>query len=296
MATASPDPLAHLPTVSLAELNQAAALQTRTDRKYVLHQENFQPLVDDLTRGVRVLEIDGVRRFGYESTYFDTPALNSYLDAARSRPNRFKVRIRTYLDSGSHHLEVKTRARDQQTVKTRRTTTAAGHDRLSPSDRAFVANTLRRELNPRPRAAQAGPADHARAAEDHQDDELTRALDGLKPVLRTHYRRSTLLIPARPTTASPSRATIDTSLVFTTPAGAVRLASDLVIIETKTPGPPSSIDRLLWEAGHRPVKVSKYGAGLALVFPHLPATKWNRVLRRDFGWRPSGSSRCRTHP
>ena len=275
VAVSRPDPLRSLPTVSLAELNEAAALQSRTDRKYVLRQADLATLVDGLGGGVRVLEIDGLRRFGYESTYFDTPSLGSYLDAAHSRPNRFKVRTRTYVDSDAHHLEIKTRSRGRQTVKTRRATTTASHDRLSPDDRTFVASTLRRELT-------------SRSAVD-----LLNTIDALRPVLRTHYLRATLLTPARPSTggsaaAAPSRATIDTSLAFTTPAGTTHSTNDLVIVETKTPGRPSPIDRLLWRAGHRPVKVSKYGTGLAVAFPQLPATKWNQVLRRYFGWRPGG--------
>ena len=34
--------------------------------------------------------------------------------------------------------------------------------------------------------------------------------------------------------------------------------------------------------GQRPVRISKYCVGLAVVHPHLPANRWNRTLRRYF--------------
>ena len=54
----------------------------------------------------------------------------------------------------------------------------------------------------------------------------------------------------------------------------------LAIVETKTGATPSSTDRLLWRHGHRPVRISKYGTGLAVLHPDLPATPWRRVLDR----------------
>lgn len=81
----------------------------------------------------------------------------------------------------------------------------------------------------------------------------------------------------------------DTAFVFADPAGPSLFYPQVVVVETKTAGPTSFVDQLLWSAGQRPVKISKYGAGLALLHPELPATKWNRVLRQKFGW-----SRCDT--
>ena len=43
---------------------------------------------------------------------------------------------------------------------------------------------------------------------------------------------------------------------------------------------------LLWAAGNRPVTISKFGVGMAALHPQLPANKWNRTLRRYFGWTP----------
>jgi hypothetical protein len=58
------------------------------------------------------------------------------------------------------------------------------------------------------------------------------------------------------------------------------------LVETKSTGAPTVADRLLWSAGERPVTISKFGVGMAALNPHLPANKWNRTLRRYFGWSP----------
>ena len=55
----------------------------------------------------------------------------------------------------------------------------------------------------------------------------------------------------------------------------------MLVVETKSatagPGP---LDRRLWELGHRPVRISKYGTGLALLTPDLQRNRWHRVTSR----------------
>lgn len=253
---------ASLGSVSLDELDSVASLQTRVDRKYVIRRSDLEALAPQISSLARVLDIDGRRQFGYWSTYYDTPDLASYLDTARKRPRRWKVRTRTYLDSDLHFIEVKTRNRRGSTVKTRQNGGVTDHCQLSAPSRLFVATTLTQRLG--------NTADAGR--------ELVAQL---RPTLTTEYERVTLLVKS-----DSSRATIDTALAVGLPDGQQRQLSDHVIVETKTPGRPSPVDRVLWDRGVRPVSISKFGAGLALLQPSLPASKWNRVLRNDFGWTP----------
>lgn len=109
--------LGSIAPVYLDELLNRAALQTRTDRKYVLAMDATIGLLEDLRERAQILEIAGSHTFGYESVYFDTPALRSFMLAARRRPARFKIRTRTYLDSGECWLEIKTRDRRGRTSK-----------------------------------------------------------------------------------------------------------------------------------------------------------------------------------
>ncbi|MCC3765915.1 polyphosphate polymerase domain-containing protein [Glycomyces sp. TRM65418] len=243
-----------LTPVGLGELLAVAELQTRVDRKYLVSQEELAALAKDMGGELAVLEIQGVRRFAYESVYFDTPALSSYLGTARSRRRRFKVRTRTYLDSGQCMLEIKTRA-GVATVKQRFDYAAVDRHRLTDEGRWRIEGTV----------------------------QVPEGAAALEPVLVTRYRRVTALhVP------SGARLTCDTELRFedfTGREGAI--SPELAVVEVKSAGRSGPVDRRLWRAGYRPCPISKYGTGMAFLRPELPANKWNRTLRRHFGWRPA---------
>ena len=113
------DRLDALGAVTLDELVAEASLLARVDRKYVVPREGLGAVLAAIDPGTRVLEIDGARDFAYESVYFDTPDLLSFRMAARPRRRRFKLRTRSYLDTGSSYLEIKTRGARGTTVKER---------------------------------------------------------------------------------------------------------------------------------------------------------------------------------
>ena len=140
--TAMPVSTKHLTTTTLAELNSAAGLLTRVDRKYLVPLESAHDLVDGLAPHAQVLAIDERRRFSYASTYFDTPELDAFMLTARKRRRRFKVRTRTYLDSGLCFLEVKTCGARGTTVKRRMGYHADDAFRLTGPGRAFVTACL----------------------------------------------------------------------------------------------------------------------------------------------------------
>src|SRR5207244_5693047 len=86
--------------ISLDDLVESADLQVRMDRKYFVPAATFRLLIGELGPEFKVLEIDGQRTFDYESVYFDTPELLTYRAHLKGRRRRFKVRTRTYLNSG----------------------------------------------------------------------------------------------------------------------------------------------------------------------------------------------------
>ena len=237
-----------LAPLSLEEVLAVADLQIRTDRKYLVEPAEFAGLVDELGAGLGILEIGGIRSFRYESVYFDTPALASYLGAAHGRRRRFKVRTRTYLDSGDCMLEVKTRSGRGETVKTRMPYDIGRRSSLDAAGLDFVRT-------------------HAALP--------TGAT--LAPALTTTYRRSTLV-----DLATGARLTCDADLECSSPAGASVALPGELLVETKSAGRPTVADRFLWRNGVRPVAVSKFCVGMAALDPALPANKWNRILRRHF--------------
>ena len=94
-------------------------MQTRMDRKYIVDADYAASVLAELPAEASVLEIEGQREFAYDSVYFDTPNLVSYYAAATDRPDRFKVRTRSYLDTNTCFLEVKTEGERAMTVKER---------------------------------------------------------------------------------------------------------------------------------------------------------------------------------
>ena len=231
--------------IDLVELTERASLQTRMDRKYVVPADAVPVLLRGIEPGARILQIGDERDFAYESVYFDTPDLTSYLGAAHRRRRRFKIRTRTYVDSELCWVEVKTRGPRGSTVKTRLPYDPDDRDTLTDEGRRFA-------------------------------DDVLDSVGAFQKTLVSTYRRSTLYLPR-----TGSRTTIDTGLVWTSAlTGTSRPLEDRVVIETKTGSTPSSTDRLLWRHGHRPVRISKYGTGMAALHTDLPHHPWRRVLDR----------------
>ena len=128
--------------ISLAETTDQAALQTRIDKKYLLPIGLLGHVLDDLGAGLRALEIDGLRVFGYESVYFDTPRLQFYRDHVQGRRLRHKVRTRRYVDSDLTMLEVKEKGGRGETVKHRTDWSPTELFRLGSGGRMFIDDLL----------------------------------------------------------------------------------------------------------------------------------------------------------
>ncbi len=234
----------NLRPMTLDEMDKKAKLRTRKDRKYLVTPADLASAMTDLAPSLRSLQVNDRRWFSYESLYFDTPDLVSYRLAATRRPSRFKVRTRTYVDSGITMFEVKTKDRRGRTVKVRR-----------PYEH-YSGSHIERSRDFAQGFTQVAP--HA---------------SRLSPSLGVTYRRATVAFQ------QPSiRATIDAGFLAQTSDGSVS-CGDLYIVETKSSGKPGLLDRWFWRAGIRPVKMSKYTTALAAIRPELPSNRWHRVLR-----------------
>ena len=251
---------AGLPAIDLATLNGTAAMMTRIDRKYVVSPEHLPAIImgchSALARvgeELSVLEIGGLRGGRYASTYFDTPALTSFLAAARPRRQRVKIRTRSYLDSDLHVLEVKARGPRGVTVKERIEIPGTEADETIHADaRRWLVEQL------------------AGVEIDHHE---------LRPVISGSYVRTTFKA------GSSGRMTIDTNVAWWQPqqcALAPREGAWLkgCVVETKSGSQPSVVDKTLWRLGYRPQKISKFGTGMAALNPALPRNRWQRVLNR----------------
>jgi len=237
-----------LTTVTLDELNHEAELQTRTDRKYIVSAEVLGELVDNSGVALAALEIEGQRSFAYESVYFDTPDYALYRAAAHRRRRRYKVRTRTYLDSGVSMLEVKSKGRRKATIKHRQSHSFDERRCLDANAERFVDVLL-------------GAGGTAQT---------------LVPVLTTEYRRRTFLAAD-----DRARVTVDVGLRAIDERGGCVLLGDAAIVETKTSGAGCVVDQWLWNRGLRPQTISKFGTSLGALRPDLPSNKWHRVIQQN---------------
>lgn len=255
------DVVGGLESIGLSEVQARVELQTRVDRKYIVERSLFEQLVEDLHPELRCLTIDGRTGARYRSTYFDTPELVFFYQHLQGRRRRFKVRTRSYLDSGTTLLEVKAKGLRSATVKERVPWSNDVPDRLGPCGDGFVAEVTGTE----------------------------RYRGALGPSVETLYRRTTLVDEV-----SPSRITCDTDLRFRRGADEVGGLWGEVLIETKSAAGRCATDRWLLDHGVRPTSMSKYCLGVALLYPNVRANPWHPVLRRHFGWtrrRSAGAER-----
>lgn len=239
-----------LDPITLHRANEIAELQTRVDRKYVVDERTLVALLQAMAPTAQALEIDGHRSCRYRSTYFDTECLTLYRATVQGRRRRFKIRTRTYGESGPAFLEVKAKGRRGRNDKSRIGYDRSHLDEITPGGQVFIEG----------QTGQAGLGSL------------------LRPVLTTAYERSTLIDPATRT-----RLTFDRNLCCTLPSGD-SAARGPIVVETKSTCGPSPADSWLRRNRHRPVALSKFCTGLAAVRPDLPANKWRAVI--DHHWRP----------
>ncbi|OLT17507.1 hypothetical protein BJF79_48470 [Actinomadura sp. CNU-125] len=242
-----------LPSMPLSQVLDRAELQTRVDRKYLVPAELCAAILPRVAGDYAALEIDGRRGFRYSSTYFDTPNLLTFRQHRQGRRQRYKMRTRTYLDSGECMFEVKLSGARNATDKRRLPYDAARRRTLDGTAREFLQDVLLSAYRTNPPAA-------------------------LVTSATTDYLRSTLV-----QLTGPGRVTFDASLTCTD--GAVTIAADpgMVLIESKSEGGEAPMDRILRDHGVRPVKISKYCAAVAVLYPGVAANPWRPAVRAYFG-------------
>ncbi|MEU9481361.1 polyphosphate polymerase domain-containing protein [Streptomyces sp. NPDC048191] len=237
---------------TLAEVDAAAALQHRTDRKYLLPLDRARDLVARLADSHHVLDLAGRRTTSYLSTYFDTEQLGAWRAHVQRRRRRWKVRTRLYAEDGLCRVEVKTKDGRGATVKHALKVPAAAYGELDVQAAEFVDEVL---------AASGIPV----------------TAKELAPVAEIRYVRAALADLDHGT-----RVTLDGALTCHHGDRTAALDSGHVLVETKGGIRPAPADRLLQSLGGRPVSLSKYVVGQSLLTPGLPDNDVRRLARTHF--------------
>ena len=104
-------------TVSLEEMDNVKLLN-RTDTKFVFDFDTLQLFLESCSKDYKILTIKSNNIANYKTLYFDTSDFEFYHHHHNQKGNRFKVRIRKYVDSSLCFLEIKNKIKGR-TIKTR---------------------------------------------------------------------------------------------------------------------------------------------------------------------------------
>jgi hypothetical protein len=110
--------LAAFESISLEEMDNVH-LMNRVDIKYTFRDDKLPAFLETLKDHYRVLEVCGCRSSRYESLYFDTPGFYLYHQHHSGRLNRYKIRMRKYVESNLHFFEIKYKNNKGRTLKNR---------------------------------------------------------------------------------------------------------------------------------------------------------------------------------
>ena len=113
-------------------------LMNRVDTKFVTSLRRLIDFLGSASEFYRAQEIDGKRVCSYTTEYFDTPAMDMYTMHHNGCLGRQKVRIRSYVDSQLHFLEVKTKNNHRRTKK-KHVAIEAGGSIFSPENQDFLS-------------------------------------------------------------------------------------------------------------------------------------------------------------
>ncbi|MBI3133350.1 MAG: polyphosphate polymerase domain-containing protein [Bacteroidetes bacterium] len=92
--------------ITLEEMD-AVKLMNRTDTKFVLNRAFFNQILPKLAESYRVLEIANRRLSSYRTLYYDTEGFQLFMDHHNEKGDRYKIRIRNYVESKLYFLEIK---------------------------------------------------------------------------------------------------------------------------------------------------------------------------------------------
>jgi len=216
--------------ISLAEMD-GLALMNRVDTKFVMRMDQLVSVLGKLGDSYRVLEINGQRFNHYQTLYFDTDDFVMFHQHHNGMLNRYKVRIRQYMDTATSYFEIKFKNNKQRTIKRRIRTSASG-PRLDDS------------------------------AVDFLHEHYPQRTGILRPTLGNTYTRITLA-----SKHDCERLTLDLNLWLCARHACVDLAG-IAIAEVKQEGysPCSDFFLEMRTLGIRPMGFSKYCAGITLLY------------------------------
>lgn len=125
--------------ISLSDLDRVK-LMNRVDQKFCLHINHLPAVIEAIQNHYFVLSIAGETIFDYINTYFDTHDDRMFLSHQNGKLNRFKIRIRKYIQTEDNFLEIKFKNNKGRTIK-ERIERPNFDPRLNYNEVNFISNT-----------------------------------------------------------------------------------------------------------------------------------------------------------
>jgi len=112
------DELKHFIPISLEETS-SVQLMIRSDLKFAIKDSSLPEILSNIKSDYRILEIANERQFTYRNTYFDTSDFLCYYDHYYGRIDRYKLRLREYVENKETFAEIKRKKENGLTHKQR---------------------------------------------------------------------------------------------------------------------------------------------------------------------------------
>lgn len=235
------DQLLRFSPISLKEMDRVK-LMNRIDTKFAFDKNTLIRILPLLQENYFSLEIEGKRALTYESLYFDDPSYTLFHDHHNRRTNRYKVRIRNYVESDLFFFEIKHKIKGR--TDKHRVTTNGFHEELNPAEKQLIIDNIHKKYH-------------------------------LQPTLSNKFKRITLV-----NKTENERLTLDFNLMFKDDKQEVNL-NELVIAELKQPklNRQSPFYLLMKTIKLRPYRLSKYCIG-AIELLGEEKLKYNRFKKK----------------
>lgn len=228
--------------ISLDNMDNVRLLN-RIDSKYLVHISRLPDLLNNLKSDYFVLSIQNKRIFRYQTLYYDTKDSEMFMDHHNGKNNRYKIRIRDYMETNCQFLEIKHRNNKGRTIKERI---------QNDCDQGIMSFLGKKFIS----------------------DNSPYNAEQLENKMYTNFSRITLV-----NKCIHERVTIDFNLVFENAAKHVPLPS-VCIIELKYNrcNSGSCLGRILKEHKIRPVSLSKYCVGTVMLDKTKKANRFKPIL------------------
>ena len=123
-------------------------LMNRIDTKFAFRHDDLMRFLPLLAQHYRALKVEGTMLPHYESLYFDDESFSFFRDHHNGKADRFKVRIRKYVESNIHFLEIKHKIKGR--TDKRRILTNDFNELQEEKERDFLRRQLQEDTKLRP--------------------------------------------------------------------------------------------------------------------------------------------------